>query len=47
MKCSEDAATLKKFIGKDQVYDFLVSFNVEFDQVGLQILGKEDLPSLN
>ncbi|XP_022731494.1 uncharacterized protein LOC111286004 [Durio zibethinus] len=47
MKCSEDATTLKKFIEKDRVYDFLAGLNVEFDQVRVQILGKQDLPSLN
>lgn len=47
MKCSDDAAILKNFIEKDRVYDFLAGLNVEFDQVRVQILGKEDLPSLN
>lgn len=46
-KCSEDAVILKKFIEKDRVYDFLVGLNAEFDQVRIQILGKEDVPSLN
>ncbi|XP_071926035.1 uncharacterized protein [Coffea arabica] len=45
--CSEDAATLKNFIEKDRVYDFLAGLNVEFDQVRVQILGKERLSSLN
>ncbi|XP_071918696.1 uncharacterized protein [Coffea arabica] len=43
----EDAATLKNFIEKDRVYDFLTGLNVEFDQVRVQILGKERLSSLN
>eukprot|EP00257_Ricinus_communis_P025088 XP_025012502.1 uncharacterized protein LOC107260948 [Ricinus communis] len=47
MLCSEDAATLKSFIEKDRVYDFLAGLNVEFDQVRVQILGKEKFPSLN
>ncbi|TXG51686.1 hypothetical protein EZV62_024210 [Acer yangbiense] len=47
MKCSEDAATLKQFIEKDRIYDFLAGLNVEFDQVRVRILGKEELPSLN
>ncbi|XP_044504086.1 uncharacterized protein LOC123224478 [Mangifera indica] len=46
MKCPEDAAILKSFIEKDRVYDFLAGLNPEFDQVRLQILGKEDTPSL-
>ncbi|KAJ0103610.1 hypothetical protein Patl1_05363 [Pistacia atlantica] len=47
MKCSDDAAALKNFIEKDRIYDFLTGLNVEFDQVRVQVLGKEDLPSLN
>ncbi|KAK2975146.1 hypothetical protein RJ640_010826 [Escallonia rubra] len=42
MKCSDDAAVLKNFIEKDQTYDFLAGLNIEFDQVRIQILGKED-----
>jgi hypothetical protein len=47
MKCSEDAALLKRFVEKDRIYDFLAGLNVEFDAVRVQILGKEELPSLN
>ncbi|KAK3004984.1 hypothetical protein RJ639_017902 [Escallonia herrerae] len=47
MKCSDDAAVLKNFIEKDRNYDFLAGLNIEFDQVRIQILGKEELPSLN
>ena len=46
MKCPEDAAILKSFIERDHVYDFLVGLNPKFDQVKIQILGKEDTPSL-
>ncbi|XP_059639462.1 uncharacterized protein LOC132281810 [Cornus florida] len=46
-KCPEDAAILKGFIEKDRVYDFLAGLNAEFDQVRVQILGKEEVPSLN
>ena len=46
MKCSEDTAILKNFIEKDRVYDFLVGLNLEFDQVRVQILGREETPSL-
>ena len=42
-KCLEDVAILKNFIEKDRVYDFLVGLNAEFDQVRIQILGKEDV----
>lgn len=45
-RCPEDAVILKNYIEKDRVYDFLVGLNVEYDQVRVQILGKE-LPSLN
>ncbi|KAJ0085405.1 hypothetical protein Patl1_07178 [Pistacia atlantica] len=31
MRCSDDAATLKNFIQKDRIYDFLAGLNVEFD----------------
>ncbi|KAK3009342.1 hypothetical protein RJ639_013424 [Escallonia herrerae] len=47
MKCSDDAAVLKNFIEKDRTYDFLAGLNIEFDQMRIQILGKEELPSLN
>ena len=47
MKCSEDAAMLKRVVEKDRIYDFLASLNLEFDPVRVQVLGKEELPSLN
>lgn len=47
MKNNDDAATLKAFIEKDRTYNFLASLNVEYDQVRVQILGKDDFPSLN
>lgn len=47
MKCSEDLAILKQFIEKNRVYDFLEGLNAEFDQVGVQILGKEEVSLLN
>ncbi|KAK2995307.1 hypothetical protein RJ640_023821 [Escallonia rubra] len=46
MKCRDDAVVLKNFIENDQTYDFLAGLNIEFDQVRIQILGKEELPSL-
>ncbi|KAG0492319.1 hypothetical protein HPP92_005717 [Vanilla planifolia] len=46
MKSPEDAAILKKFIEKDRVYEFLAGLNPEFDQVRIQILGKEETPPL-
>ena len=47
IRCSEDAAMFKRFVEKDRIYDFLARLNIEFDAVRVQILGKEDLPSLN
>ena len=46
MKCPDDAAILKKYIEGDRVYDFLAGLNSDFDQVRLQILSKEEVPSL-
>ncbi|XP_024023582.1 uncharacterized protein LOC112092235 [Morus notabilis] len=46
MKCPEDATILKNFIEKDRVSDFLVGLNHEFDQVRVQILGRQETPSL-
>lgn len=47
MRCTDDAVILKRFIEKERIYDFLAGLNAEFDVVRVQILGKEDLPSLN
>ncbi|RVW88127.1 hypothetical protein CK203_042925 [Vitis vinifera] len=46
-KCPEDAAILKDFIEQDRVYDFLVGLNPEFDQVRIQILGKQEVSCFN
>ena len=46
MKCSKDTIILKNFIEKDRVYDFLVRLTPKFDQVRVQIFGKEETPSL-
>ena len=46
-KCSEDSTILKEYIEQDRVYDFLVGLNPEYDQVRIQILGKEKVPGLN
>ena len=32
------------FIEKDRTYNFLAGLNVAYDQVRVQILGKDDLP---
>jgi len=46
-KCSDDSAILKEYIEQDRVYDFLVGLNSDFDQVRVQILGKEKIPGIN
>ncbi|XP_022632117.1 uncharacterized protein LOC111240756 [Vigna radiata var. radiata] len=46
-KCSEDSTILRAYIEQDRVYDFLVGLNPEYDQVRIQILGKEKVPRLN
>ncbi|KAJ1440353.1 Serine/threonine-protein kinase, active site [Sesbania bispinosa] len=46
-KCTEDSALLKEYIEQDRVYDFLVGLNPEFDQVRIQILGKQKVPCFN
>ncbi|KAL6348574.1 hypothetical protein AAG906_016088 [Vitis piasezkii] len=46
-KCPKDAAVLKDFIEQNRVYDFLVGLNLEFDQVRIQILGKQEVPCFN
>ena len=47
MKCNEDAAIMLKFVERKRIFDFLVGLNVEYDQVKVQVLGKEDCPPLN
>ena len=47
MKCSEDAAMLRKFVDRERIFKFLVGLNIEFDQVRVQVLRKEDLSSIN
>lgn len=46
MKCSEDVGILKRIVEKDKIYTFLTELDVEFDDVRVQVLGK-DLSSLN
>jgi len=46
-KCSEDSTILGEYIKQDRVYDFLVDLNQEYDQVRIQILGREKVPRLN
>ena len=46
MNYTADALILKKFIEADHVYDFSVSLPNEFDQDRVQIIRKEESPSL-
>jgi len=47
MQCSDDAVILKNYMERERIFEFLVGLNIEFDQVRVQILGKESMPSLN
>ena len=46
-KCHDDSIVLKDFVEKYRVYDFLVGLNQEFDQMRIQILGKQEVPCVN
>ena len=46
LNCSICVVTIKKFIERDRVYDFLTGLNFEFDLVRIQILGRPKIPSL-
>ena len=41
-KCPKDTVVLKDSIEQDIVHDFLVGLNPKFDQVRIQILGKQE-----
>ncbi|KAL9419015.1 hypothetical protein AB3S75_036882 [Citrus x aurantiifolia] len=47
MKCSTDAALMKRFVEKERIYEFLAGLNGVFDPIRVQVLGNEDLPSLD
>ena len=47
MKYNDDATFLKRFMEKERIYTFLVKLNIEFDPIRVQVLGKEEIPSLN
>ncbi|XP_011046793.1 PREDICTED: uncharacterized protein LOC105141310 [Populus euphratica] len=47
MQCSDDAVILKNYVERERIFEFLAGLNIEFDQMRVQILGKESLPSLN
>ena len=47
MECSKDAATLNQIQERDRIVEFLVGLNPEYDQVRIQVLGREKLTTLN
>ena len=47
MKYVDDTPTLLNFVESSRIFEFLAGLNAEFDPVRVQILGKEQLPSLN
>ena len=46
-KYPKNDVVLKDFIERDRVYDFLIELNLKFDQVGIQILGKQEVSCFN
>ena len=47
MVCKEDVDTLNQFVERDRIVEFLAGLNPEFDQVRIQVLGRDKLPTLN
>ena len=47
MVCGEDAATLNSILERDRIVEFFARLNTEYDQIRVQILGREKLSSLN
>lgn len=47
MRCPEDTSTLRNYMERDRIFEFLAGLNANFDQIQVQILGKKRLPSLN
>ncbi|KAL0410896.1 UNVERIFIED_CONTAM: hypothetical protein Slati_3679300 [Sesamum latifolium] len=41
MKCTNDAVMLKNFVEKDRIFEFIADLNAEFDQIHIQLLGRE------
>lgn len=46
MKCKEDAAAWRKYQDKNRAYIFLAGLSSEYDPIRVQILGREELPTL-
>ena len=47
IQCNDDAVNLKNYVERERIFDFFTGLNIEFDQVRVQILGKESLLSFN
>ena len=41
MKCWEDVAMILKYVERERIFDFLVSLNLEYDQVKIQVLERK------
>eukprot|EP00257_Ricinus_communis_P026984 XP_025014398.1 uncharacterized protein LOC112536055 [Ricinus communis] len=44
--CTADATKFHKIMEKERVYDFLAGLNDVYDQIRVQVLGRDPLPSL-
>lgn len=42
-RCLDNAT---KIVDKERVFDFLARFNVEFDQIRIEVLGQDSFPTL-
>ena len=47
MKNSKAATISPKFIERNQMFEFLIGLNMQYNQIRIQLLGKESLTSLN
>ena len=47
MKCTHDSIALTQFLERVRIFKFLSGLNPEFDPIRIQILGKENFPSLS
>jgi hypothetical protein len=47
IQCSDDVVILKNYVERERIFEFLARLKIEFNQIRVQILGKESLPSLN
>lgn len=44
--CPEEAVKFQKLIKKERIYDFLTNLNIKYDQIRVQLLGKDHFLSL-